>query len=69
MLHGEVEILGTDSKYSGSYDPKTTFVHSKDAQNYKNFTNICSYVVHSSVFDRRFFALHGGIDILYGFET
>ena len=29
VLHGEVEILGTDSKYSGSYDPKTTFVPSK----------------------------------------
>ena len=28
-LHGEIQMFCMDSKYSGSYDPKTTFVPSK----------------------------------------
>ena len=48
--------------------PKPRFHHENNAQNYKNFTNTCSYEVLSSLFNREYLELHGDIDILYLFK-
>ena len=41
--------------------PKPRSYPQNDVQNYKNFTNICSYKVLSSLFDRGYLELHGEI--------
>ena len=57
-LHGDM-IFCSDSKYSGSYDPKTTWIPSENGvQDYMNFTNICLYEVLTSLFDRGYLELH-----------
>jgi len=48
--------------------PKPRFQPENGVQNYKNFTNTCSYEVLSSLFDSGYLALHVDIDILFGFE-
>ena len=48
--------------------PKPRFNPENNVQNYKNFTNTCSYEVLSSLFNREYLELHGDIDILYLFK-
>jgi len=48
--------------------PKPRFHPENNVQNYKNFTNTCSYEVLSSLFDRGYLELHWDIDIWYWFE-
>ena len=48
--------------------PKPRFHPENNVQNYKNFTNTCSYEVLSSLFDKGYLALRGDIDIGYGFK-
>ena len=48
--------------------PKPRFHPENYVQNYKNFTNTCSYEVLSSLFGRGYLELHGDTDIWYWFK-